>query len=225
MEGESRLLSDANSQGLDLLDGSAGSFQFTNLPITEATEVKPSLDSIFPRRVTVRAISFRLLPTSATTPAGTAEKPAPLDVEFALQVKKPGDTQFVLLREEDSAQRKVTTLSVITGSMHAEQPQPLNPKGVPFPFPNSQVQPTLSLLLLPRSSKPALTTNGLRDCFCRLTTRASRASFNCASSSKPLRGLNRQDWNCTSSGVQKVGCPFTSFKANNDCVCKAEPFS
>ena len=124
MDSESGLLSDVKSRGLELLDKSKGSFQLTNLPITEGAEESPSLDSIFQRRVIVRAISLKLLPTSSTTPSGTAEKPTPVKVILAVLVKTPGDAQFSPVLEEGSQQEKVRDHLVMIKNAGSKSPSP-----------------------------------------------------------------------------------------------------
>ena len=98
--------------------------------------------------------------------------------------------------------------------MQEVNPLSRNGKRVPFVYPSTFIQIALILSLQFRPSKSALMTDYLRGCCCRLTMRVYRPSCNCALSSEPSQVLDRQDWNCKSSDVQKVGCPFTSFKAN-----------
>ena len=107
MDGESGLLRDVISRGLELVEESEGIFQFTGLPITDSAEESHSFDSIFERRVTVRAIRIRLLSSPVSTPAGSAGEPTPLTLTFALKVKKPGDEDFSSLRVTGSLDEQV----------------------------------------------------------------------------------------------------------------------
>ena len=108
MDSESGLLSDVTGRGSVLTDQATGNVQLTDLPITAEAEVPSSLDSQFTRRVIVRAIRFRLQSTiSSTTPTGAGEEITPLELTLALFVKKPGDTEFTPILDEDTAQVKV----------------------------------------------------------------------------------------------------------------------
>ena len=131
MDGESGLLRDVISRGLELVDESEGIFQFTGLPITDSAGESHSFDSIFERRVTIRAIRVRLLSSPVSTPAGSAEEPTPLTLTFALKIKKPGDEEFASLRETGSSEEKVRSNSELAKNARGKSSGPES-KTCPF---------------------------------------------------------------------------------------------
>lgn len=108
MDGESGLLLDVTSRGLEVAEESEGIFGFTGLPITDSAGDSYSFDSTFRQRVTVRAIRIGLLSSPVSTAAATAQEPTPLTLTFALKVKRPGDQDFSSLLVPGSLEERVS---------------------------------------------------------------------------------------------------------------------
>ena len=88
-------LASVEGSSLASVDETTGLVTLQGLPNTGQEGEKPTVDSVFSRQTTVRAVSLTLSSfVPSTIPAETVETPTSVQVKLTFSVKKSGDTVF-----------------------------------------------------------------------------------------------------------------------------------